>query len=58
MNMGKWKVAMERCWQKKAGRRVLEIVDTQSLAPENRLLRKIDIGVDFKRNYAMVDCFH
>lgn len=36
-------------------RGVLEIVDTESLVPQDHLLRKIDAAVDWERLYEMVD---
>jgi hypothetical protein len=33
----------------KLERGVLEMVDTESLAPQNHLLRKIDAGVNWER---------
>lgn len=39
----------------KMERGVLEIVDTESLVPQNHLLRKIDAAVDWERLYEMVE---
>lgn len=39
----------------KMERGVLEIVDTESLVPQDHLLRKIDAAVDWERLYEMVD---
>lgn len=39
----------------KLDRGVLEMVDTESLVPQNHLLRKIDAAVNWERLYEMVD---
>ena len=39
----------------KLDRGVLEIVDTESLVPQNHLLRKIDAAVNWERLYEMVE---
>jgi hypothetical protein len=39
----------------KLERGVLEMVDAESLAPQNHLLRKIDAAGDWERLYAMVE---
>ena len=39
----------------KLDRGVVEIVDTESLVPENHLLRKIDAAVNWERLYEMVE---
>ena len=36
-------------------RGIVEIVDTESLVPENHLLRKIDKAVDFSKIYEFVE---
>lgn len=41
--------------REKMERGVFEIVDTESLVPEDHLLRKIDAAVDFTRIYDMVE---
>ena len=39
----------------KLDRGVVEIVDTESLVPQNHLLRKIDAAVDWEQLYEMVE---
>ncbi|MGN8891221.1 IS5/IS1182 family transposase, partial [Dysosmobacter sp. HCP28S3_G4] len=42
----------------KLDRGIVEIVDTESLAPKDHLLRKIDAAVDFNRLYEMVELLY
>ena len=42
----------------KLDRRIVEIVDTESLVPRDDLLRKIDAAVDFNRLYEMVELLY
>ena len=42
----------------KLDRGVLEIVDTESLVPQNHLLRKIDAAVNWERLYEMVELLY
>jgi transposase len=42
----------------KLDRGVVEIVDTESLVPQEHLLRKIDAAVDFNRIYEMVELLY
>ncbi len=39
----------------KLDRGIVEMVDTESLVPQDHLLRKIDAAVDFNRIYEMVE---
>ena len=39
----------------KPDRGIVEMVDTESLVPQDHLLRKIDAAVDFNRLYEMVE---
>lgn len=41
----------------KLDRGIVEMVDTESLVPQDHLLRKIDAAIDFNRLYEMMEYF-